>query len=292
MRASFASNFSAMNDIRQGIVHINRPRTRLDAPGPSPSPAGRTRIPRRMARSARSPSASARRKSSMCGDPDALHHALRHGHLRKLPIGVTAKDIILAIIARIGTGRAAPDMSSICRRYDSRAVHGRRMTVCNMSIEAGARRLDRAGRDDLRLHSREAPRAQGAAWDAAVAYWRTLKSDEGAKFDAEVKLARKTRPMVTWGTSPEQALPSRGANPIRRRKRIPTMRRHESPRSPIWIEARHALARGQDRPRLHRLLHQCPPSRIARGGEIVEHEFEKGAKSHPCRAMVCWARVW
>jgi 3-isopropylmalate/(R)-2-methylmalate dehydratase large subunit len=122
--------------------------------------------------------------------------------------GVTAKDVVLAIIGRIGiaggTGYAIEYAGSTIRAL---SMEGR-MTVCNMSIEAGAR-AGMVAFDDTTLEyvkgRRFAP--QGAEWDRAVAYWRTLKSDPDAKFDREVTLeAREIRPHVTWGTSPEMVV--------------------------------------------------------------------------------------
>jgi 3-isopropylmalate/(R)-2-methylmalate dehydratase large subunit len=122
--------------------------------------------------------------------------------------GVTAKDIVLAIIGRIGTaggtGYAIEFAGSAIR---SLSMEGR-MTVCNMAIEAGARAgmvaVDEVTIEYLRGR-RFAPK--GAEWDQAVAYWRTLKSDADAKFDREVTLdAREIRPHVTWGTSPEMVV--------------------------------------------------------------------------------------
>jgi 3-isopropylmalate/(R)-2-methylmalate dehydratase large subunit len=122
--------------------------------------------------------------------------------------GVTAKDIVLAIIGRIGTaggtGQAIEFAGSAIR---SLSMEGR-MTVCNMAIEAGAR-AGMVAVDDITIEylrgRRFAPKAP--LWDAAVAYWRTLKSDAGAKFDREVTLdAREIKPHVTWGTSPEMVV--------------------------------------------------------------------------------------
>ena len=122
--------------------------------------------------------------------------------------GVTAKDVILAIIGRIGTaggtGHAIEFAGSAIR---SLSMEGR-MTVCNMAIEAGAR-AGMIGVDETTLdYVKGRPFAPGAAaWDRAVVYWRTLKSDPDAKFDREVKLdAAEIRPHVTWGTSPEMVV--------------------------------------------------------------------------------------
>ena len=123
--------------------------------------------------------------------------------------GVTAKDVVLAIIGRIGTaggtGHAIEFAGSAIR---SLSMEGR-MTVCNMAIEAGARAGMVAVDDTTIDYLRGRPFApRGGMWDQAVAYWRTLKSDPGAKFDREVTLdARGIKPHVTWGTSPEMVVP-------------------------------------------------------------------------------------
>jgi 3-isopropylmalate/(R)-2-methylmalate dehydratase large subunit len=123
--------------------------------------------------------------------------------------GVHAKDVILAIIARIGAaggvGHVIEYAGSTIRAF---GIEGR-LTICNMSIEAGAR-AGMVAPDDTTfayLHGRPyAPK--GADWDTAVAYWGTLASDADAQFDREVSLdAAEIAPMVTWGTSPEAAAP-------------------------------------------------------------------------------------
>jgi 3-isopropylmalate/(R)-2-methylmalate dehydratase large subunit len=125
-----------------------------------------------------------------------------------LAAGVTAKDVVLAIIGRIGTaggtGAALEFAGSTIRAL---SMEGR-MTVCNMAIEAGARAGMIAVDDTTIDYVKGRPFAPTAVeWDAAVAYWRTLKSDPDAKFDREVKLdAREIRPHVTWGTSPEMVI--------------------------------------------------------------------------------------
>jgi 3-isopropylmalate/(R)-2-methylmalate dehydratase large subunit len=133
---------------------------------------------------------------------------MRVGVEGPLARGVTAKDVVLAIIGRIGIaggiGCAVEFAGSTLRAL---SMEGR-MTVCNMAIEAGAR-AGMVAFDETTLEyvkgRRFAP--QGADWDRAVAYWRTLRSDPGAKFDREVTLdARQIRPHVTWGTSPEMVV--------------------------------------------------------------------------------------
>ncbi|WP_067827087.1 3-isopropylmalate dehydratase large subunit [Nocardia inohanensis] len=127
----------------------------------------------------------------------------------KLPPGVTSKDVILAVIAQIGTGGG----QGYVLEYRGQAVREMsmeaRMTMCNMSIEAGARAGMVAPDEITYEFLKGRPHApQGADWDAAVAAWDALKTDEGAKFDAEVHLdASALTPFVTWGTNPGQGAP-------------------------------------------------------------------------------------
>ena len=122
--------------------------------------------------------------------------------------GVTAKDIILAVIAKIGTGGG----QGYVLEYRGSAIRAlsmeARMTICNMSIEAGARAGMVAPDETTFEYIKGRPHAPtGADWDAAVEYWRTLPTDEGAKFDAEVFLDANTLdPFVTWGTNPGQGV--------------------------------------------------------------------------------------
>ncbi|MEK9774801.1 MAG: 3-isopropylmalate dehydratase large subunit, partial [Quisquiliibacterium sp.] len=125
-----------------------------------------------------------------------------------LPRGVTAKDIVLAVIGRIGTaggtGHAIEFAGSSIRAL---SMEGR-MTICNMAIEAGARAGMVAVDDTTIAYLKGRPMAPtGADWDRAVAHWRTLRSDPGAKFDSVVRIdASQLRPHVTWGTSPEMVV--------------------------------------------------------------------------------------
>ena len=126
-----------------------------------------------------------------------------------LPSGVTAKDLILAVIARIGTGGG----QGYVLEYRGEAIESlsmeARMTICNMSIEAGARAgmiaPDQTTFEFIKGRDR-AP--TGELWDEAVAYWKSLVTDEDARFDAEVVIdAEQLSPFVTWGTNPGQGLP-------------------------------------------------------------------------------------
>src|SRR5690554_964658 len=200
-----------MNDIRQGIVHVIGPEQGATLPG----------------------------MTIVCGDSHTSTHGafgvLVHGigtseveHVLatqclvakkmknmqvrvegKLGAGVTAKDIVLAIIGKIGTaggnGHAVEFAGSAIRDL---SMEGR-MTICNMSIEAGAR-VGMVAVDEKTIeYVKGRPFApKGADWDAAVALWETLVSDDDAQFDTVVELrAEDIKPQVSWGTSPEMVLP-------------------------------------------------------------------------------------
>lgn len=127
----------------------------------------------------------------------------------RLPEGVTAKDVILALIAEIGTGGGQGHVIEYRgTAIESLSMEGR-MTICNMSIEAGARAGMVAPDDTTYEFLRGRPHAPtGADWDAAMRYWQQLRTDPGAVFDTEVHLdATSLSPFVTWGTNPGQGVP-------------------------------------------------------------------------------------
>jgi 3-isopropylmalate/(R)-2-methylmalate dehydratase large subunit len=133
----------------------------------------------------------------------------------KLPEGLSAKDIILAIIGEMGTGGGTGHVIEFAgQAIRDLSIEGR-MTVCNMTIEGGARAGLIAPDEKTFAYLKGKPKApKGADWDKAVAYWQTLKSDEGAHFDKEVRLdASNLPPIVTWGTSPEQVTTITGRVP-------------------------------------------------------------------------------
>ncbi|MES0385662.1 MAG: 3-isopropylmalate dehydratase large subunit [Hyphomicrobium sp.] len=204
-------------DVRQGIVHVVGPEQGFTLPG----------------------------MTIVCGDSHTSTHgafgALAHGigtsevehvlatqtliqkkakNMRvtvdgQLPAGVTAKDVILAIIGEIGTaggtGHVLEYSGEVIR---SLSMEGR-MTVCNMSIEGGARAGMIAPDEKTYDFLKGRPKApKGAAWEMAMRHWETLHSDEGAHFDIEVKLdAADLPPIVTWGTSPEDVAAITGTVP-------------------------------------------------------------------------------
>ncbi len=153
--------------------------------------------------------------------------AMRVTFTGRLQPGVTAKDMILALIVRYGTGLG----TGYVIEYTGEAVRSLdmagRMTLCNMSIEAGAR-AGMVAPDDTTfeyLAGREfAPK--GPAWEEALAYWRTLPTDEGAVFDKEIRLdVSDLEPMITYGTTPGMAIPVTGRVPDPAREPDPTRRR-------------------------------------------------------------------
>jgi 3-isopropylmalate/(R)-2-methylmalate dehydratase large subunit len=137
-----------------------------------------------------------------------------HGTLRP---GVTAKDLILAIIGKLGvgggTGHVIEFRGDAIRALDM----DERMTVCNMSIEAGARAGMIAPDETTYAYLKDKPRVpKGEAWDRAVARWKQLPTDAGAKFDLEIDVdASKLEPMITYGTNPGMVIPVTGSVPVR-----------------------------------------------------------------------------
>ncbi|WP_019170838.1 3-isopropylmalate dehydratase large subunit [Pseudaminobacter salicylatoxidans] len=215
--ADFGVEYYSENDVRQGIVHIVGPEQGFTLPG----------------------------MTIVCGDSHTSTHgafgALAHGigtseveHVLatqtliqkkaknmlvrvdgQLPEGVTAKDIVLAIIGEIGTAGG----TGYVIEYAGEAIRALsmegRMTICNMSIEGGARAGLIAPDETTFAYVKDKPRApKGKAWDMALDYWKTLHTDEGAHFDKVVVLdAAKLPPIVTWGSSPEDVASVTGVVP-------------------------------------------------------------------------------
>jgi 3-isopropylmalate/(R)-2-methylmalate dehydratase large subunit len=143
-----------------------------------------------------------------------------------LAAGVTAKDVILAIIGKIGTAGGTGHVIE----FAGSAIRGLsmegRMTVCNMAIEAGARAGMIAPDATTFAYLQDRPMTpKGGDWDNAVAYWQSLPSDEGARYDTEIAMAAEDiAPTVTWGTSPEDAIAINGAVPDPSKETDPSKR--------------------------------------------------------------------
>src|SRR6185503_16198190 len=207
----FGVPYFSMDDIRQGIVHIIGPEQGLTQPGMT-IVCGDSHTATHGAFGALAFGIGTSEVEHVLATQTLIQRPAKNMRITvegKLGTGCTAKDIVLAIIGKIGTAGG----TGYVIEYAGDAIRGLsmegRMTVCNMSIEGGARAGLIAPDDTTFDYLRGRPRAPKAGrWEAAVHYWRTLHSDKGAKFDAEVNLdATDIAPMVTWGTSPEQALP-------------------------------------------------------------------------------------
>ena len=155
-----------------------------------------------------------------------------------LPFGVTAKDVILAIIGTIGTAGGTGHVIE----YAGEVVRGLsmagRMTICNMSIEAGARGLIAPDDTTYRYIQGRPMAPKAGAFEQAVAYWRTLPSDAGARYDKDVTLnAADIEPQVTWGTSPQDVQPISGKVPDPRTIADVGRARRWSGRSSTWVSS-------------------------------------------------------
>ncbi|QYB00331.1 3-isopropylmalate dehydratase large subunit (plasmid) [Rhodococcus sp. USK10] len=214
--SEFGVRLHSLGDIEQGIVHVVGPQLGLTQPG----------------------------MTIVCGDSHTSTHgafgALAFGigtseveHVlatQTLPLkpfktmavtvegtlrqGVTAKDIVLAVIAKIGTGGQGYVLEFRGSAIRSLSMEAR-MTVCNMAIEAGSRAGMIAPDEITFEYLKGRPHApRGQDWDAAIRYWKSLPSDEDATFDAEISLDAGTLdPFVTWGTNPSQGVPLDGSVP-------------------------------------------------------------------------------
>ncbi len=213
----FGIEYYGMNDIRQGIVHIIGPEQGLTLPGTT-IVCGDSHTATHGAFGALAFGIGTSEVEHVLATQTLIQRPAKNmrvtvdGTLRP---GVTAKDIVLAIIGKIGTAGGTGHVIE----YAGSAIRGLsmegRMTVCNMTIEGGARGGLIAPDETTFNYVKGRPYApKGAAWEAALAYWKTLPSDPGAKYDTEVTLkAEDIVPQVTWGTSPEDVLPITGIVP-------------------------------------------------------------------------------
>ena len=184
-----------------------------------------------------------------------------------LPPGVTAKDIILAIIGEIGTAGGTGHVIEYCgSAIEALSMEGR-MTVCNMSIEGGARAGMIAPDDKTYAYLKDRPKApKGGHWDQAMRHWETLRSDEGAEFDRDVRLnAADLPPIVSWGTSPQDVAPIFGAVPRIEDGADRAEARLDQARARLYgAQGRREDRRHRNRSRLHRLVHQRANRGLAR----------------------------
>jgi 3-isopropylmalate/(R)-2-methylmalate dehydratase large subunit len=203
----------------------------------------------------------------------------------QMPAGVTAKDLVLSLIAQIGADGASGHVIEYAgEAIRAMGVEGR-LTLCNMSVEAAARGAIVAPDDRLfdYLHGR--PRVpQGAAWDAAVAQWRLLRSDDDAVFDREISLNASTlAPRVTWGTSPDQGVPIDGVVPDPAHESDPERRRGMQ-RALAYMDLQPGQAL-QGLPISHAFIGSCTNSRIDDLRDAAR--FLKGRRVAPgVRALV------
>jgi 3-isopropylmalate/(R)-2-methylmalate dehydratase large subunit len=213
----FGVEYLAMDDIRQGIVHIVGPEQGWTLPGTT-IVCGDSHTSTHGAFGSLAFGIGTSDVEHVLATQTLLMPKSRNMRITvsgELPIGVTAKDMALAVIAKIGTAGG----TGFVIEYAGDAVRALsiegRMTLCNLTIEGGARAGLIAPDETTFAYVDGKPRApKGAAWDKAAAYWKTLFSDADAKFDSEIVLnAADIPPMVTWGTSPEQGLPITGHIP-------------------------------------------------------------------------------
>jgi 3-isopropylmalate/(R)-2-methylmalate dehydratase large subunit len=224
----FGVQYFGMNDIRQGIVHIIGPEQGMTLPGTT-IVCGDSHTATHGAFGALAFGIGTSEVEHVLATQTLIQQPAKNMRIAvdgDLPFGVTAKDVVLAIIGRIGTaggtGHVIEYAGSTIRAL---SMEGR-MTVCNMSIEAGARAGLVAPDQTTFDYIKGRPHApKGATWDAAVAYWRTLPSDAGAVYDKEVALAaRDIAPHVTWGTSPQDVAPITASVPDPSRESDPEKR--------------------------------------------------------------------
>ena len=215
--AEFGVPYFPVRDARQGIVHIIGPEQGISLPGMT-IVCGDSHTSTHGAMGALAFGIGTSKVEHVLATQTLLQRPAKNMLVQvegPLAPGVSAKDLVLAVIGRIGTAGGTGHVIE----YAGEAVRGLdmagRMTVCNMSIEAGARAGMIAPDETTFAYVKSRPYApKDEAFDQAVEYWRTLPSDPGAQYDRVVTLhASEIAPMVTWGTSPETVLPITGAVP-------------------------------------------------------------------------------
>jgi len=207
----FGITHYAMDDKRQGVVHIVGPEQGFTQPGMT-IVCGDSHTSTHGAFGALAFGIGTSEVEHVLATQTLIQRRAKNMLVRvdgALPAGVTAKDITLAVIGRIGTAGGTGYVIEYAGEAIKNLSMEGRMTVCNMSIEAGARAGLIAPDEKTFEYIKGRPQAPtGENWEKAVAYWKTLPSDAGAKYDAEIVLnASEIAPQVTWGTSPEDVLP-------------------------------------------------------------------------------------
>ncbi len=215
--ADFGVELYSMKDIRQGICHVVGPEQGFTLPGTT-LVCGDSHTATHGAFGSMSFGIGTSEVEHVLATQTLLLTKCRNMRVTvngTLPNGITAKDLILAIIGKIGTaGGTGAAIEFTGDALKSLTMEGR-MTVCNMTIEAGARVGLFAPDEKTFEYLKGRPKSpKGAAWEAAVEYWKTLKTDETAIFDEEIVMdVSEIKPQVTWGTSPEDVVAIDGCVP-------------------------------------------------------------------------------
>jgi 3-isopropylmalate/(R)-2-methylmalate dehydratase large subunit len=215
--AEFGVDYFAMTDVRQGIVHIIGPEQGFTLPGMT-IVCGDSHTSTHGAFGALAFGIGTSEVEHVLATQTLLQQPAKNMRVAidgALGFGVTAKDVVLAIIGTIGTAGGTGHVIEYAGEAIRALSMEGRMTVCNMSIEAGARAgLIAPDETTFAYLAGRTMAPKGQAWDAAVRHWRTLPSDPGARYDEDVRLdAAAIAPLVTWGTSPEDVVPITGAVP-------------------------------------------------------------------------------
>ena len=226
--AEFGVPYFAMDDKRQGIVHVIGPEQGFTLPGMT-IVCGDSHTATHGAFGALAFGIGTSEVEHVLATQTLIQKPAKNMRITvdgALADGVTAKDVILAIIGKIGTAGGTGHVIE----FAGSAIRGLsmegRMTVCNMAIEAGARAGMIAPDETTFAYLQDRPMTpKDEHWDKAVAYWRSLPSDEGARYDSEIAMvAEDIAPTVTWGTSPEDAIAINGVVPDPTKEKDPSKR--------------------------------------------------------------------
>ena len=226
--AEFGVPYFAMDDKRQGIVHVIGPEQGFTLPGMT-IVCGDSHTATHGAFGALAFGIGTSEVEHVLATQTLIQKPAKNMRITvdgALADGVTAKDVILAIIGKIGTAGGTGHVIE----FAGSAIRGLsmegRMTVCNMAIEAGARAGMIAPDETTFAYLQDRPMTpKGEHWDKAVAYWRSMPSDEGARYDSEIAMAAEDiAPTVTWGTSPEDAIAINGVVPDPTKEKDPSKR--------------------------------------------------------------------